>query len=124
MADNQYITNYSGPQIDAAVSAFMQTKYARRSILSHTIASDVWQATDNGYYIDIQLSGIYALGEYPVIYFLDASGNRYELDYMMLERDSAAPYIRIQSNIKIAGRLVEITNISSDPTQPSNPMQP
>ena len=121
MAETPYITNYSGQQIDTAISAFMQTKYARRSILSHDILATTWLGDDHDYYINIKLGGIYNIGEYPIIYFLDTNGVRYELDYKMLELSSAAPYIQVRSHVKMAGKIVEITNISSDPLAPVEP---
>lgn len=127
----QYISAYSGEQIEHAVTLFNHTKYARRTSFQHhiykTSDSDTdhikWRvARDNDnnilyYFIDIKLTGIYDQGDYPMVYFLDTQSNRYEVDYRNIDNNTAkdAPTIRVMSYADIEGDVVEVANISNSP---------
>lgn len=131
MSDTQqYISAYSGAQIEHAVTLYHNTKYAHRASFSHAIyKSDdsdpahtpKWksavdeQTQQTYYYIDITLTGIYDQGDYPMVYFLDSNFNRYEVDYRNIGNDAAkdAPTIRVFSNVDIEGAIVEISNVST-----------
>ena len=131
MSDTQqYISAYSGAQIEHAVTLYHNTKYAHRTSFSHDVYRSIdsdqthipkWksvideQTQQTYYYIDITLTGVYDQGDYPMVYFLDSNSNRYEVDYRNIGNDAAkdAPTIRVFSNRDIEGTIVEISNVST-----------
>lgn len=116
---NPYISNYTGEEIDRAVSIYNNSKLSRRLSIVVPVDDDQWiqqSGEDYLYFMDITLRGFYNTGDCPIIYFLDNDQNRFDIDYTVLRTVSNISTIRVYSNINIDGYIVEVSNMSAVPT--------
>ena len=118
MSDH-YITNYTGVDIDRAVAIFNSSEFCRRVNIIIPISQNQWTTLSGSgykYYIDLTLKGYYNVGDYPLVYFLDGYSNRFTVDYMTINTFNNITTIRVYSNVKQSGQIVEVANLSSVPS--------
>lgn len=120
MAD--YISKFSGVEIDKAVAYYNAIQLAGRKIIEVSVVEDKWSGDAAPYSLTITLKGaanivgsttkIYS----PTVYFIDSNGNRWEVDYnYKYNQTSSVGTIVCNSNQKIAGTVV-IMGVMSDNT--------
>ena len=93
----QYTSIHSGVDIDRAVSYYKSIDSYGRSIINCPVTTGNWKlvaeaTTDPDktklsgvtaiYYIKISLSGVYKIGGAPIIYFIDNTGQKWEIDHI------------------------------------------
>jgi hypothetical protein len=98
----QYTSIHSGVDIDKAVSYYKSIDSYGRSVINCPIQTSNWKSISelfestseddvedkrklNGvtanYYIKITLRGTYKIGGAPIVYFIDSTGQKWEIDY-------------------------------------------
>lgn len=133
---DQYTSIHSGVDIDRAVSYYKSIDSYGRSIINCPIQTSNWKSVSsavgvdktklNGvtsnYYIKISLSGVYKIGGAPIIYFVDSSGQKWEIDHIF-DNNIVNPTPQttqivyclsntntISGNIIVVGNLTDTTN--------------
>lgn len=120
---SQYVSKFSGVEIDRAVAYYNDMQRIGRTILQVPIAAGNWQATSGGdtsianYYIDITSDGVNtvssaALDSPPQVYFLDTEGLRWETEYRFAVVNNKN-YVRCFSNAQKAGTIVIVSVLSN-----------
>lgn len=119
MANGDFVSQYTGAQIEQAISAYLNGD--TRSTIVVKVSSDQWQdkpdsiSLDSKYYIKIQCSGSSYIGHTPECFLISTPvGNRIEPDLMYLAEGATEGIteIWIGSNIKF---YCDIVLIGSSP---------
>lgn len=124
---SQYVSKFSGVEIDRAVAYYNDMQRIGRTILQVPIAAGNWQATSGddtsiaNYYIDITADGVNtissaALDFPPQIYFLDEDGLRWEMEYRFAVANNTN-YVRCFSNAQKDGTIVIVSVLSNSTEQ-------
>lgn len=93
---DQYTSIHSGVDIDRAVSYYKSIDAYGRNVINCPIQTSNWKSVSsatgadktklNGitskYYIKITLSGTYKIGGAPIVYFVDSTGQKWEIDHI------------------------------------------
>jgi hypothetical protein len=96
---SQYTSIHSGVDIDKAVSYYKSIDAYGRNVINCPIQISNWKSvlsasvadknklngTTSKYYIKITLSGTYKIGGAPIIYFIDSTGQKWEIDHIFDE---------------------------------------
>lgn len=136
----QYTSIHSGVDIDRAVAYYQSIDAYGRSVINCPIdgyinaeQSGDWKLVSSAvgedkiklsgvsanYYIKITLSGIYKIGGAPIIYFIDSTGQKWEIDHIfdntILNPQTNMSYsIYCLSNTNIySGRIVMVGTLSN-----------
>ena len=137
---SQYTSIHSCVDIDRAVSYYKSIDAYGRSVINCPIVGYLESEQDcnwklvssatgddqnklNGitskYYIKITLTGTYKIGGAPIVYFVDSTGQKWEIDYIfdsgVLDPQANTPYsIYCLSNTNIySGRIVMVSTLSN-----------
>lgn len=92
----QYTSIHSGVDIDRAVSYYKSIDAYGRNVINCPIQASNWKSVSsatgadktklNGitskYYVKITLNGTYKIGGAPIIYFIDSTGQKWEIDHI------------------------------------------
>lgn len=126
---DQYTSIHSGVDIDRAVSYYKSIDSYGRSVINCPIQISNWKSISellastsednaedrrklNGvtanYYIKLTLSGTYKIGGAPIVYFIDSTGQKWEIDYIF---DSGI--LNPQANTSYSIYCLSNTNIYS-----------
>lgn len=123
MAD-QYVSKFSGVQIDAAVAYYNAIEQAGRKIITVGINEDAWKGLSKPYSLKITLSGVYNVAgattsstsnteiPSPIVYFLSDDNKRWDLDYDY-KYENGVGTITCYSNLKISGNMIIVTVLSN-----------
>jgi hypothetical protein len=136
----QYTSIHSGVDIDKAVSYYKSIDAYGRSVINCPIQISNWKSVSellastsednvedrrklNGittnYYIKITLNGTYKIGGAPIIYFIDSTGQKWEIDHIfdngILNPQANTSYsIYCLSNTNVySGRIVMVGTLSN-----------
>ena len=136
----QYTSIHSGVDIDRAVAYYKSIDSNGRSVINCPIEGYIseeqkgdWKLVTsatgvdkdklNGitskYYIKITLSGTYKIGGAPIIYFIDSTGQKWEIDHIfdngILDPQANTSYsVYCLSNTNIySGRIVMVGTLSN-----------
>lgn len=130
---NQYTSIHSGVDIDRAVSYYKSIDAYGRSVINCPIQTSNWLSVSSAvgadktklsgvtanYYIKITLSGAYKIGGAPIVYFIDETGQKWEIDYIFDEgilnpeiNTSYSIYCLSNTNI-YSGRIVMVGTLSN-----------
>ena len=109
MATGDFISQYTGEQIEQAIAAYLNgnTKTAVTFDVSATATS--WKTNSSPgsfsaqYYTEIVTSGAFYVGTYPDIFIVDSSGAKIIPDVDYSEKNGT---FKVYSNIMIAGVVV------------------
>lgn len=145
----QYTSIHSGVEIDRAVSYYKSIDAYGRSVINCPIQISNWKSISellastsedsvedrrklNGvtanYYIKITLSGTYKIGGAPIVYFIDSTGQKWEIDYFfdngILNPQADTSYsIYCLSNTNIySGSIVMVGTLSNTKDGNGNPI--
>ena len=99
----QYTSIHSGVDIDRAVSYYISIDSYGRNVINCPIQTSDWKSVSEllastsedkaedknklsgvtaNYYIKITLSGTYKIGGAPIVYFVDSTGQKWEIDHI------------------------------------------
>lgn len=126
---SQYVSKFSGVEIDRAVAYYNDMQRIGRTILQVSIVTpkggvSPWQSTTGtpdstmaNFYIDITADGVNtissaALDFPPQIYFLDEDGLRWEMEYRFVVTNNTN-YVRCFSNAQKDGTIVIVSVLSN-----------
>lgn len=122
---SQYVSKFSGVNIDRAVAYYNDMQRIGRTILEIPITANDWETSSGDdvsiarFYVDITASGVNtisseALDKPPQIYFLDTNGLRWETEYRyaVVNNENCA---RCFSNANKAGTMVLVSVMSNPP---------
>ena len=109
MATGDFISQYTGEQIEQAIAAYLNgnTKTAVTFDVSATTTS--WKTNSSAssfsakYYTEIVTSGSFYVGNYPDIFIVDSSGAKIIPDVDYSAKNGT---FKVYSNIMIAGVIV------------------
>lgn len=127
---SQYVSKFSGVDIDRAVAYYNDMQRIGRVILTVPVSdsSQDWleSSTDYdrdkaNYYADITTYGVHtisssALAEPPQVYFLDSNGLRWESEYRYYSEERQGQnvnHIRCYSNARKNGKFVIVSVLSN-----------
>lgn len=127
---SQYVSKFSGVNIDRAVAYYNDMQRIGRVILTVPVSdsSQDWPESSTDYdkdkakyYADITTYGIHtisssALAEPPQVYFLDSNGLRWESEYRYYSEERQGQnvnHIRCYSNARKNGKFVIVSVLSN-----------
>ena len=73
MANGDFVSQYTGAQIEQAISAYLNGNTKTTVIVNVSATTKYWQDSDVSsakYYTEITLTGTYNVGNYPDIFYL------------------------------------------------------
>lgn len=121
----QYVSKFSGVQIDAAVAYYNAIEQAGRKVITVEIKDTDWKGSSKPYSLGITLSGVSNIGgattspapdagiPSPIVYFLSNGDNkRWDLDYDY-NYENGKGTITCYSNLKVSGRMIIVTVLSN-----------
>lgn len=121
----QYVSKFSGVQIDAAVAYYNAIEQAGRKIITVGIDKETaWKGSSKPYSLKITLSGVYNVAgattsptsntgiPSPIVYFLSDDNKRWDLDYDY-KYENGVGTITCYSNLKISGNMIIVTVLSN-----------
>lgn len=120
---SQYVSKFSGVEIDRAVAYYNDMQRIGRTIIQVPIIANNWlnssgdDASIANYYIDIIADGVNAISSTalalpPQVYFLDSTGLRWETEYRFAVVNNKN-CVRCFSNAKKAGTMVIVSVLSN-----------
>lgn len=123
---SQYVSKFSGVEIDRAVAYYNDMQRIGRTILQVPIKTTDWLDSSGddtsiaNYCVDIASDGVNAisisssaLAFPPQVYFLDGTGLRWETEYRFTVGANNKNRIRCFSNAQMAGTIVIVSVLSN-----------
>ena len=106
MADGDFVSQYTGDQIEQAISAYLNGNTKTTVIVNVSATAQYWKTSDVSsakYYTEIALTGSYDVGNYPDIFLVDNSGVKIVPDVDYSAKNGT---FKIYSNTMVAGVVV------------------
>ena len=104
MAEGDFVSQYTGEQIEQAISAYFTTKTT--VIINVSATTQYWKTSvvsSAKYYTEIALTGTYDVGNYPDIFIVDNNGVKIIPDVDYSARNGT---FKIYSNTMVNGVIV------------------
>ena len=106
MANGDFVSQYTGAQIEQAISAYLNGNTKTTVIVNVSATNQYWQDSDvpsAKYYTEITLTGTYNVGDYPDIFLVDNSGVKIIPDVDYRAKNGT---FKVYSNIMVNGVIV------------------
>lgn len=106
MADGDFISQYTGAQIEQAISAYLNGNTKTTVIVSVSGTDRYWKTSTGSsakYYTEIALSGSFDVGNYPDIFIVDNSGVKIIPDVDYSAKNGT---FKVYSNTMVSGIVV------------------
>lgn len=106
MADGDFISQYTGAQIEQAISAYLNGNTKTTVTVNVSGTAQYWKtSTDSSakYYTEIDTSGSFYVGNYPDIFIVDDSGVKIIPDVDYSAKNGT---FKVYSNAMVAGVIV------------------
>lgn len=112
MANGDFVSQYTGAQIEQAISAYWNGDTRTTVIINITATPAIWKTNSSTafsakYYADIVMSGSLNVGNYPDIFIVDNNGVKIipDVDYSNV---AANKTFKVYSNTMVNGVVVII----------------
>ena len=109
MAEGDFVSQYTGDQIEQAISAYFNGNTKTTVIVNVLATSTYWETNPSTssfpakYYTEITLSGSFGVGNYPDIFIVDNNGVKIIPDVDYSAKNGA---FKVYSNAMVAGVIV------------------
>ncbi len=106
MANGDFVSRYTGAQIEQAISAYLNGNTKTTVTVSVSATTQYWKTSTGSsakYYTEIALTGDYNVGNYPDIFLVDSSGVKIIPDVDYSAKNGT---FKIYSNTMVAGVVV------------------
>lgn len=106
MANGDFVSQYTGAQIEQAISAYLNGNTKTTVIVNVSATAQYWKISTGPlakYYTEIALSGSFDVGNYPDIFIVDNSGVKIIPDVDYSAKNGT---FKVYSNIMVAGVIV------------------
>ena len=109
MANGDFISQYTGAQIEQAISAYLNGNAKTTVTVNVSVTTTSWKTNSSTisfpakYYTEIATSGSFYVGNYPDIFIVDGSGAKIIPDVDYSAKNGT---FKIYSNIMVAGVVV------------------
>ena len=106
MAGGDFVSQYTGAQIEQAIAAYFNGNTKTTVIVNVLATPQYWHASDVSsakYYTEIALSGSFDVGNYADIFILDNNGEKMIPDVDYSAKNGT---FKVYSNIMVSGAIV------------------
>lgn len=106
MADGDFTSQYTGAQIEQAISAYLNGNTKTTVTVNVSGTAQYWKtSTDSSakYYTEIALTGAYNVGNYPDIFIVDNNGVKIIPDVDYSAKNGT---FKVYSNTMVSGVIV------------------
>ena len=106
MAAGDFVSQYTGAQIEQAISAYLNGNTKTTVTVSVSGTDQYWKTSTGSsakYYTEIELTGTYYVGNYPDIFIVDSSGVKIIPDVDYSAKNGT---FKVYSNAMVAGVIV------------------
>ena len=109
MANGDFVSRYTGAQIEQAISAYLNGNTKTTVTVSVSATETSWKTNPSTssfpakYYTEIALTGAYNVGNYPDIFLVDSSGVKIIPDVDYSAKNGT---FKIYSNTMVSGVIV------------------
>ena len=106
MANGDFVSQYTGDQIEQAISAYLNGNTKTTVIVNVSATAQYWKTSTGPsakYYTEIALSGSFDVGNYPDIFIVDNSGVKIIPDVDYSAKNGT---FKVYSNTMVAGVVV------------------
>ena len=106
MAEGDFVSQYTGSEIEQAIGAYLNGNTKTTVIVNVSATTQHWQDSDVSsakYYTEITLTGTYNVGNYPDIFIVDSSGAKIIPDVDYSAKNGT---FKVYSNTMVAGVVV------------------
>lgn len=108
MANGDFVSRYTGAQIEQAISAYFNGNTKTTVIVNVSATSTYWKTNTSTsslakYYAEIALTGDYNVGNYPDIFIVDNSGVKIIPDVDYSAKNGT---FKVYSNTMVSGIVV------------------
>ena len=106
MAEGDFVSRYTGTDIEQAISAYLNGNTKTTVIVNVSATAQYWKTSDVSsakYYTEITLTGTYDVGNYPDIFLVDNSGVKIISDVDYSAKNGT---FKVYSNIMVNGVIV------------------
>ena len=106
MAEGDFVSRYTGTDIEQAISAYLNGNTKTTVIVNVSATAQYWKTSDVSsakYYTEITLTGTYDVGNYPDIFLVDNSGVKIIPDVDYSAKNGT---FKVYSNIMVNGVIV------------------
>lgn len=127
MADGDFISQYTGEQIEQAISAYLNGNTKTTVTVNVSATTQYWKTSTGSsakYYTEIALTGAYNVGNYPDIFLVDSSGVKIipDVDYsakngtFKVYSNTMVSGIVVINGAKTTGQMISFTVRSGSPS--------
>lgn len=109
MANGDFVSQYTGAQIEQAISAYLNGNTKTTVVVNVSATTTSWETNPSTssfsakYYTEITLTGTYNVGNYPDIFIVDNSGVKIIPDVDYSAKNGT---FKVYSNTMVAGVIV------------------
>ena len=106
MAEGDFVSRYTGTDIEQAISAYLNGNTKTTVIVNVSATAQYWKTSyvsSAKYYTEITLTGTYDVGNYPDIFLVDNSGVKIIPDVDYSAKNGT---FKVYSNIMVNGVIV------------------
>lgn len=106
MAEGDFVSQYTGAQIEQAISAYLNGNTKTTVTVSVSATTQYWKTSTGSsakYYTEITLTGTYNVGNYPDIFVVDSNGVKIIPDVDYSAKNGT---FKVYSNTMVAGVIV------------------
>lgn len=109
MAGENFVSQYTGAQIEQAIAAYFNGNTKTTVIVNVLATPQYWHASDVSsakYYTEITLTGTYDVGNYPDIFLVDNMDNSGVKIIPDVDYSAKNGTFKVYSNIMVSGTIV------------------
>ena len=106
MANGDFVSQYTGAQIEQAIGAYLNGNTKTTVIVNLSATTQYWKTSTGSsakYYTEITLTGTYDVGNYPDIFIVDSSGVKFIPDVDYSAKNGT---FKVYSNTMVDGVIV------------------